>query len=190
MTTVSYRRQRNIKHQFLVPRALVKRVIRENHDPVYAAHPGMKRTCELLALNVWWPGMRKSIEDYVNECDSCQRRKGSHEYKGPSRRPRKSSSFIRSHFDGHYRTISSDPEKEKCLLTFIDHFSKYAEIFPIEDQSALTWARVYASQIITRHGSGSKLITDQGSAFMSSFFNETCKILGIQRSRTSSYHAE
>jgi len=72
-----YRRPRNDKHQLLVPRALIKRVIRENHDPAYAAHPGVKHTCELLALNFWWPGMRKSVEDYVKECDSCQRRKES-----------------------------------------------------------------------------------------------------------------
>jgi len=64
-----YRRQRNDKHQLLVPRALIKRVIRENYDPAYAAHPGVKRTCELLALNFWWPGMRKSVEDYVKERD-------------------------------------------------------------------------------------------------------------------------
>jgi len=82
------------------------------------------------------------------------------------------------------------PRKNRYLLTFIDHFLKYAEIFSIQDQSALTCARVYASQIITRHGSSSKLITDQGSAFMSSFFSETCRILGIQWSRTSSYHAQ
>jgi len=82
-----YRRQRYKKHQLLVPRAFVKRVMRENHDPIYAAHPGVKRTCELLALNFWWPGMRKSVEDYVNECDSCQRRKWSHDYKAPLRDP-------------------------------------------------------------------------------------------------------
>jgi transposase InsO family protein len=82
------------------------------------------------------------------------------------------------------------PRKNRYLLTFIDHILKYAEIFPIQDQSALTCARVYATQIITRNGSGSKLIADQGSAFMSSFFNETCRILGIKRSHTSSYHAQ
>jgi transposase InsO family protein len=55
------------------------------------------------------------------------------------------------------------------------------------DQSAQTCARIYATQIVTRHGSGSKLVTDQGAAFMSSFFSETCKVLGVQRSRTSGY---
>jgi len=56
-------------------------VIRENHDAAYAAHPGVKRTCELLALNFWWPGMRKSVEDYVKEWDSCQRRKGNRKHR-------------------------------------------------------------------------------------------------------------
>jgi len=80
------------------------------------------------------------------------------------------------------------PRKKQVLLTFVDHFSKYAAIFAVPDQSASTCARIYASQIVTRHGSGWKLITDQGAAFKSSFFNETRKVMGIRRSRTSSYH--
>jgi hypothetical protein len=31
---LTYRRQRNGKHQLLVPRELIRRVIRENHDPL------------------------------------------------------------------------------------------------------------------------------------------------------------
>jgi transposase InsO family protein len=73
------------------------------------------------------------------------------------------------------------PRKNKYLLTFIDHFTRYVEAIPIPDRTAETCARVYATQIVTRHGLGSKLITDQGRAFMSSFFHETCKILGIRK---------
>ena len=69
--------------------------------------------------------------------------------------------------------------KIKYLLTFIDHFTNYADIFPTHDQTAETRAGAYATQIITRHDTGSKLITDQGRTFKSSFFRETCKILGI-----------
>jgi hypothetical protein len=49
-------------------------------------------------------------------------------------------------------------------------------------------ARVYANQIVTWHGTGSKLITDQGRAFMFSFFWGTRKTLGGRRVNTSSYH--
>jgi transposase InsO family protein len=81
------------------------------------------------------------------------------------------------------------PWGNKYLLIFIDHLTKYAEAFPIPDHTAETCARVYSSQIVTRHGSGSTLITDQGREFMPSFFQKTCKILGVRMVRTSSYHA-
>ena len=68
---------------------------------------------------------------------------------------------------GPYRLTS---RKNKYLLTFIDYFTRYAEAFPIPDQTAETCARIYVTQIVTRHGTGSKLITDQGRAFMSTFF--------------------
>jgi len=54
-----------------------------NHDPVYVAHPGVKRTYDLVSLNYWWPGMRNSIKDYVKICDSCQRRKEEREFLAP-----------------------------------------------------------------------------------------------------------
>jgi len=86
---------------------------------------------------------------------------------------------------GPYRTT---PRGNKYLLKFIDHFAKYVEAFAIEDQTAETCARVYATQIVSRYGTGGQLITDQGPAFMSSFFQETSEVLGIRRSPTTSYH--
>jgi hypothetical protein len=54
-----------------------------NHDPVYIAHPGVKRTYKLVALGYWWPSMRKSIADFVRKCDECQRRKEDRELIAP-----------------------------------------------------------------------------------------------------------
>ena len=80
------------------------------------------------------------------------------------------------------------PRQNRYILTFIEHYTKHVEAFPIPNQSASTCARVYATEILTRHGTGSKLITDQGTAFMSVFFNETCKALEIRRPRTTPHH--
>jgi transposase InsO family protein len=80
------------------------------------------------------------------------------------------------------------PRKNKYLLTFMDHLTKYAEAVPIADMSAETCARAYATQIVARHGSGSILVTGQGRSFTSAFFKETCKILGIQQMHSSAYN--
>jgi len=82
------------------------------------------------------------------------------------------------------------PRRNKYLQTLIDHFTKYAEVYPITDQTTETCATIYETKIVTRYGIGPRLITDQGQAFMSSFFQETCKILGIITSRTSTYYPE
>jgi transposase InsO family protein len=132
--------------------------------------------------------MRRSIEDYIRRCDPCQRRKDDREYRAPLGQvdePIAPFQVTSLDITGPYPL---SPRKNKYLLTFIDNFSKYVEAFPIPDQSAETCARVYATQIVARHITGSKLITDQGRAFMSAFFRETCRILGVRKVHTSSYH--
>jgi len=185
---VMYRRQPGDKHQIVVPRSLIYDVIKESHNPVYVVHPGVKRTHDLILLNYWWSSMRRSIVDYIRKCDQCQRRKEDREYIAPLgdvEQPTAPFQITAMDVTGPYRLTS---RKNKYLLTFIDHFTQYAEAFPIPDQTAKTFVRIYATQIVTRHGTGSKLITDQGRAFMSTFFSETCKILGIRKIHTTSYH--
>jgi len=69
---VMYRRRPCDKHQVVVPRSLIYDIIQENHNPIYLAHPGIKRTHDLILLKYWWPGMRQSIVDYIRKCDQCQ----------------------------------------------------------------------------------------------------------------------
>jgi len=80
---ILYRQKPQGKHELEVPKTLVHHIIKENHDPMYIAHRGIKRTYDLTSLNYWWPGMRKSIENYVKGCDSCQRRKEEREFVAP-----------------------------------------------------------------------------------------------------------
>jgi len=132
----------------------------------------------------------KGYRNYIRKCDPRQRREDRKIAIAPlGKVPTPKIPFEVTAMDvtGPYLTT---PLGNKYLLTFIDHFSKYVEAFLIPDQTAETCASVYATQIVTRHGTGSSLITDQGPAFMSSFFQGTCKILGIRRIRTSSYHPQ
>jgi transposase InsO family protein len=132
--------------------------------------------------------MRKSIEDYVKCCESCQRRKGDREFVAPLgevEQPKTPFEVTSMDITGPY---PKTPRGNMYLLAFICHLTKYVEAFPIPDLTSQTCARVYAAQIVTRNGAGSTLITDQGRSFMSSVLQETCKILGVRTVQTTSYH--
>jgi hypothetical protein len=121
-------------------------------------------------------------------CDSCHLRKGDREFVallGQMEEPVALFAITSMDITGSYlQTLRG----KKYLLRFIDYFSKYVEAYPIPDQTASWCFKIYATQIFTRHGTCSQLINDQGRAFMSNFFQETCKILGIRRTRITAFH--
>ena len=122
---ILYRRRSNGNHRLLVPATLVSEVIRENHTPVYIAHPGAKRTHDLIALHYGCPGMRKDIEDYVRSCDSCQRKKEDREFVAPLgsvQEPTAPFEVTAMDVSGPYPVT---PWGNKFLLTFLDHFSRF-----------------------------------------------------------------
>jgi hypothetical protein len=134
--------------------------------------------------------MRQDVENYLSACDECHRIKQGREYTAPLgevRQPTYPFEIISMDICGQYPLT---PRKNKYLLTFIDHFTKYAEAIPIQDMAAETCTRAYTTHVIARHGTGSILVTDQGRSFTSVFFKETCKILGIKQVNTSAYHPQ
>jgi len=48
-------------------------VIRQDHDIRQAGHGGTAKRTELLQRKYYWPHMRDTIKQYVNNCDICQR---------------------------------------------------------------------------------------------------------------------
>jgi hypothetical protein len=137
---VIYRRRMNGEHRLLVPKTLAKEVIELNHDTIYAAHPGQKKPWEILCILYYWRKIRQDVEDYVRECDNCHRRKQGREYNAPLevRQPTYPFEITSMGICGPYPLT---PRKNKYLLTFIDHLTKYAEAVPIAVLSAETCAR-------------------------------------------------
>ena len=76
------------------------------------------------------------------------------------------------------------------VLVFCDHFIKYVIAYVTPDQTVKTVAKFLWQWYISICGAPAKLLGDQGANFESNIFKELCELMGIQKVRTSSYHAQ
>src|SRR6218665_131741 len=87
----------------------------------------------------------------------------------------------------YYRAHPTSSKGHKYILTVIDHFSRWAEAYPIRNQESLTVATTLVDQWISSYGCPKQLLTDQGPCFEAALFRDLCRLLQIDRVRTSPY---
>ncbi|KMQ87095.1 integrase core domain protein [Lasius niger] len=88
---------------------------------------------------------------------------------------------------GPLPTITSG---NRYLLVIVDCFTKWVEAFPLKNIKARTVAKVFVSQIISKHGVPLEVHTDQGKNFESKLFAELMDLLGIRKTRTTALHPQ
>ena len=66
-----------------------------------------------------------------------------------------------------------------------DHFSKYIVAYVVKDQTACTAAETFGL-----FGAPAYLVSDQGKAFTGHLITNLCELNGLQKLRTSPYHAQ
>ena len=59
--------------QIVFPMALQRNVLNSIHD----GHQGVTK-CRARSRSVWWPGLSKDIEYYVNNCSQCAQHRTNH----------------------------------------------------------------------------------------------------------------
>ena len=75
----------------------------------------------------------------------------------------------------------------KYMLTVVNHFSKWADAFPIRNQEAKTIAQVLLDKVFCYLGMPLQILSDQGANFQSDLFKEFCFALNIEKIPTSAY---
>ena len=76
------------------------------------------------------------------------------------------------------------------ILVIADYFTKFTEIFPLKNIEAETVAETMFRGWIKRYGCPQEIHSDQGSQFESQIFQEMCKLLQINKTRTTAYHPQ
>ena len=78
----------------------------------------------------------------------------------------------------------------KNVLVMTDHFTRYALAVVMKDQMAKTVVKVFYQCFIAVFGAPTKLLSVREANFTSALVEELCSAFGIQKCRTTAYHAQ
>ena len=175
---------------FVVPMSYQQRAIDGCHR--HAGHQGQARTAALIRERFWWPSWAEKTKQALKGCERCLTFEGGNVI-APLKPIVATAPLDLVHVDfTTWERITPLNKKTTVLnvLVLTDHFTRYAAAFVTKDQKAETVARYLYDRFIAVFGAPSRLLSDQGANFLSKVIAELCKILGVQRCRTTPYHAQ
>ena len=151
-------------------------------------HQGAERTYQILRRRCYWPGLLEDVTVWVRQCARCQ--------------PAKRAAIPIFQPPGHltasqpleilaldYLTLDEASDGTEHVLTMTDVFTKFAVAVPTRDQTAATVVKSLIQRWILHYGVPLRIHSDQGKAFEAEVVQLLCKHYGIQKTRSSAYHA-
>ena len=179
-----------IVFQFVVPQRHQGATLDGCHRE--AAHQGQCRSIALMQERFWWPGMTRDLGNCIKKCSHCRKYEAA-----PPVAPMKpltcSGPGELLHVD--FTSIEEMvPLKEepviRNVLVLQDHFFKYIVVYVVKDQTAHTAAETLRIGYFGLFSAPAYLVSDQGKAFMGHVITHLCELYGVQKLRTSPYHAQ
>jgi transposase InsO family protein len=87
-----------------------------------------------------------------------------------------------------FLTLEPSKENYQHILVITDHFTRFAMAIPIRNQLARTVADAFYNNFILHYGIPERIHSDKGANIESTIIKELCTIMGMFKSRTTSYH--
>lgn len=177
--------------RLFVPTSLRDMVLKTRHDSVIAGHPGRTRTINFVEKDYSWPGLRRFVRRYIQECNTCQKIKDArHKPYGllqPIEIP-----------DRPWKSISMDfivklPQSHgyDSIWVVCDRLTRAAHFVPtLESITSSDLARMFLDRIFRYHGLPDSIISDRGSVFVSKFWKELLRLLDVKVKTSTAYHPQ
>lgn len=154
------------KFLLCVPSILRRKIIEFCHDDPSSGHMGLEKSLARVSERYWWPKLISSVRKYVESCNYCQFHKsavglpvGQLQPIPPPDRP-----FHTIGID-HLGPFKVTANGNCHVIVAIDYLSKWVEMAPVADTTSKLAINFIRDNIIYRHGSPVRIISDQGTSF-------------------------
>ncbi|VDI83088.1 Hypothetical predicted protein [Mytilus galloprovincialis] len=160
------------------------------HNNRTAGHLGREKTLNKVRSRFYWPCMTSDISRWCQTCPSCAKRKrgpGKGKYPMQHYTVTRPLECIAIDIMGPLPQTDNDNE---YIMVIGDYFSKWKEAYALKNHTAQAVADKLVTEFICRFGAPTRIHTDQGREFESNLFSEICKLLGVEKSRTTPYRPQ
>ncbi|KAF9763576.1 Transposon Tf2-6 polyprotein [Nosema granulosis] len=132
-----------------------------------------------------WEGMYKDISEYVEGCEIC--------LKGGGALRKSKNRVIISERPNELWEVDLvgplvDDGRTKYILTAVDHYSKWLETRILENKSSLTLVEAIKKTILNKHGTPSRILSDNGLEFGNKHVQKLAEEYGFEWAFSSPYH--
>ena len=171
----------------VLPCTLQQAALHQAHNAPGAGHQGQEKTLQRLRLDTYWVGMASDVNKHCQNCTLCQQAKLSSPPKAP---------LVSLPVGRPWEMLAIDvlevpiSTRGNCYLLVVqDYFTKWAEAFPMPDQTAKRITDILIG-LCAAMGLPRIIHSDQGRNFESAILHQTLQAFGVTKSHTSAYHPQ
>jgi transposase InsO family protein len=176
------------RNQVVIPRSMCEQVVRLIHEGVGVSHLGRTKTEGAVGQRAYWVGWTSDVRRILKTCETCVRYKRGVAVQRTPLKPiicGEAWEVVSVDITGPHPTSH---DGFVWILTLQDHFSKWVEAYPLRRHTAPIVARTLFDKVFTRFGCPLQILSDQGPEFESALFKELCRLMQVDKIRTSPYH--
>lgn len=154
--------------------ALQPLLLAEFHNTPTGGHAGVQRTLARIAGKFFWPGLRRSVHDYVSNCSICQSTKPFNRAPQGLLQPLPIPGKIWHSISMDFITGLPPSGGKMTIMVVVDRLSKHAHFSALGSLfTAIQVAEIMVRDLIKLHGVPAQIVSDRDPIFMSGFWRES-----------------
>jgi transposase InsO family protein len=170
---------------------LIADLIREAHDQISSAHPGQSKTVRLLGQKYYWKRLSQDVAQYIRNCHACKRSHVPRDRAPGFLHPLPVPERPWQHVAMDFKSFPKAKSGHDAAYVVIDRLSKQSISIPCyKTTTAKQMAQLYVSYVYRHRGAPQTIVSDRGPQFVSDFWNEFCRILGIKLKLSTAFHPQ
>ena len=171
--------------QAVIPKAMIPSVLSQLHGSILMGHSSSQTAVRVARQYCYWPRMGEDIEEFCKSCQICQQ----HTNPVPAHRAPLLPILVsrKRHIAIDITEMPISHSGYRYILTVTDLFTKYLEMYPMKDQTAISVARELFENYVPNHSLPISVHSDRGRQFEARVFKLLMSCFGIKKTRTTSY---